>query len=153
MKMKNLRDRSKRHANNEDVEQIYSSDVSAIKKLKLVEQNAIKFSKEKGVAPVQSKDENFAGQKNTRKAQAKPTESEQRSIKKLFRRKNDSSSQHKQDGSMYVCASLSRSPDDSKNSSILQKDQNDLIIEIARVSELQTQIQKRYKDYYNKSPR
>ena len=42
-KMKNIRDRSKRHANNDDVDQIYSSDISAIKKLKLVEQNAEKF--------------------------------------------------------------------------------------------------------------
>ena len=57
-KMKNIRDRSKRHANNDDVDQIYSSDISAIKKLKLVEQNAEKF---KDGSTVQSKDENFAG--------------------------------------------------------------------------------------------
>ena len=56
--MKNIRDRSKRHAKNDDVDQIYSSDISAIKKLKLVEQNAEKF---KEGSTVQIKDENFAG--------------------------------------------------------------------------------------------
>ena len=55
---------------------------------------------------------------------------------------------------MFVCASLSKSPDESKGgSSILHKDQLELMNEIARVTELQTQVQKRYKDYYNKSPR
>ena len=66
--MKNIRDRTNRHANNDDVDQIYSSDISAIKKLKLVEQNAEKLTKGK-VGPItESKDENFAGQKNNRKA-------------------------------------------------------------------------------------
>jgi len=37
--------------------------------------------------PEQKKEENFAGQKNRRKAQAMPTESEQRRNKKLFRPK------------------------------------------------------------------
>ena len=35
------------------------------------------------------KEENFAGQKNNRKAKAKPTASEQRNIQKLFRRKTN----------------------------------------------------------------
>ena len=67
-KMKNIRERTNRHANNDDVDQIYSSDISAIKKLKLVEQNAEKFTKSKVGPNTESKDENFAGQKNNRKA-------------------------------------------------------------------------------------
>ena len=83
--MDQIRDRSIRHDNKEDVEQMYASDIYALKKLQIVESNRKKNNS--SLVNAEKTDENFAGKKNQRKVLKKPTASENRSIQKLFRRK------------------------------------------------------------------
>ena len=88
--MRNIKERSLRHENTEDLQKLYSSDVSALKKLQMAENNQSKLDRQKaqarGASP-DKRDENFAGRDDKRKNLKKPTASEQRSIQKLFRRK------------------------------------------------------------------
>ena len=86
--MRRIQERSKRHEL-DDLDKLYSSDVSALKKLQMTENNQERFIRNQALQTTESprKDENFAGRNDKRKNLKKPTASEQRSIQKLFRRK------------------------------------------------------------------
>lgn len=63
--------------------ELHSSDISAIKKLKMTDRKPLK----KPALNVPNRDENFAGLVDSKMILKNPTASEQRSIEKLFRRK------------------------------------------------------------------
>ena len=79
--MRRIQERSKRHEF-DDLDKLYSSDVSALKKLQMTENNQERFIRNKALGAPQSpqRDENFAGRNDKRKNLKKPTASEQRSI-------------------------------------------------------------------------
>ena len=82
MRMRHIKDRALRHGSKEEFDQVFSSDVSSIKKLKLREDKEERIrakGKLKG-AKEDGKGENFAGKTSNRRAQKKPTASEERNI-------------------------------------------------------------------------
>ena len=95
-----IKERSKRHGN-ANRNQIYSSDVPALKKLEILEKKEIDRQKKIAmgmiIEPTQQKkrskikpeDENMLLSEVKRKAETKPTASEQRSLRKLFRRQEE----------------------------------------------------------------
>lgn len=59
--MRDIKERSARHANDTDLEQLFSSDVSALKKLKMTERNQTNKKGGLGNLDSKKKEENFAG--------------------------------------------------------------------------------------------
>ena len=66
--MRRIKERTERHGDAEDLDKFYSSDISALKKLQMTENNHEKLERKKAKSPDSPrKDENFAGQISKRK--------------------------------------------------------------------------------------
>ena len=75
-KMRHMKERSLRHGDNEDLDKLYSSDISTVKKMLMAESNKGKLKHHKVDTGSPNKDENFANRDTKRKNKKKPTASE-----------------------------------------------------------------------------
>ena len=78
--MENIMRRTLKHSNQNDTSQLYNSDISVVKKLSIAETNNMRKS-----SFIKKEEEGLIPKK--KKASPSPTESENRSMQKLFRRK------------------------------------------------------------------
>ena len=138
-----MKERSLRHGDNEDLDKLYSSDISTVKKMLMAESNKGKLKHHKVDTGSPNKDENFANRDTKRKNKKKPTASEQRNMQKLFRRK-----QAREAAEMGSQTMLNQA-----SSTLMFKDNSGDMPSPRDVTDIQKELKKRQAEHENRSSR